>query len=405
MMGEFEQRSRESTRKRTVLPLASRTQAADEIRPAGRTRLALVGFGEIGAATAVACAQDPRSGVEVVQIFNRQLSARDACARVVYSRFVDPTDVSCWVGENQGYLRILDQVSKLTPHESMEEAASRLDDVDVVVFSVGRYAQDRACLESFLSQGRAKAVIVTCASRVADLTMVAGFNHHRVDPERHKIIALGSCTGNCAVPMLSVVEELFGAGAIRGIYSVAPHSKTNSQQIGNKGMDPKNEGILGNLIPTSTGLTKLLQQPDFFSVLGDSVDAVSIRTPTEDVSLLCMAMDVEGAGSATTADVRTAFRKASRSPRWRGIMGLCEARGSKVFWKDRRACVVYEPHVKLMPKFLKSGKRAPLSTISVMAAYANVFGYSCQIVRSVQALKLGRAPEAAERLRQPALAG
>jgi hypothetical protein len=51
---------------------------------------------------------------------------------------------------------------------------------------------------------------------------------------------------------------------------------------------------------------------------------------------------------------------------------------------------VYENFVKLHPMYLRNGQQAPLSKITIMAAYANVFGYSWQVVRAVTALNLGR---------------
>jgi glyceraldehyde-3-phosphate dehydrogenase/erythrose-4-phosphate dehydrogenase len=361
------------------------------ISPIGTTRVAIVGFGEIGVATAIASALDPGRAVDVVQIFNQYLSPKDAHARVVQSRFIDPEDSSYFREDGKSFLKIHGQISELTPHSSLDDAARQLRDVDVVVFTVGDYTKDQAALSPFLRPGGgAKVVLVTCATPVADYSIVPGFNHHLVNLRQHRILALGSCTGNCAVPLLSVIEELFGEGSIRGAYAVAPHSKTNTQEVGNKGADPKRETILGNLIPTSTGLGKLLQQPGFFGAISESTEAVSVRTPTEDVSLLCMSVDVEGGDNVTTADVASAFRDASTSPRWRGIIGLEEAHGTKMFWKDRRACIVYEPYVRLIPKFLKDGARAPLSTVTVVAAYANVFGYSSQVVRGVASLKLGR---------------
>jgi len=368
------------------------------IEARGKTRVAIVGLGEIGAATAIASALDSQQSIEVVQIFNQHLSPEDVHGRIIYSRFVDMKDASYWKEGNQGYIRILNQVSKITPHDSMEDAARQLDDIDVVVFTaVEEKTKDPAFFKPFLGPGRAKAVVVTCATPAADFSLVAGFNHHLVNVRQHKIVALGSCTGNCAVPILSVIEECLGEGAIRGLYAVAPHSKTNSQEVGNKGMDPKREGLLSNLIPTTTGLSKLLQEPGFFETLGsESIEAVSIRTPTEDVSLLCMEVDVECANNITTADIRSAFRRASQSARWNGIIACDQARGTKVFWKDTHACVVFEPFVQMRPIYLKNGQRAGVSKLSVMAAYANVSGYSWQVVRAVKALNLGRVSKEAQ---------
>jgi triosephosphate isomerase/glyceraldehyde-3-phosphate dehydrogenase/erythrose-4-phosphate dehydrogenase len=365
-------------------------QLCSEIVPQGRTRVAIVGFGEIGSTTAIVSAKRWSESIEVAQIFNKHLPPEDACARVMYSRYLDPEDVSSVKQNGSAHLRILDQFPKITPHDSMEEAAAKLDDIDVVIFTIGEFTKDPAFVRPFLQEGRAKATIVTCETAAADFHMVPGFNHHLVNVGQHRIIALGSCTGNCAVPILSLIENEFGDGAIRGLYALAPHSKTNTQEIGNKGADPKKEGLLGNLIPTTTGLSKLLQYPGFFQMMNDSMEAISVRTPTEDVSLLGMLVDVETEKYMTTGELRKRLRDAANVPRWRGIVGFDQARGTRVFWKDSHACVIYEPHIRFLPKFLRNGSPAPIASISVLAAYANVYGYSCQVARGILALNLGR---------------
>jgi glyceraldehyde-3-phosphate dehydrogenase/erythrose-4-phosphate dehydrogenase len=303
---------------------------------------------------------------------------------------VDPDQVCYGEGKDHAYIEILNQKIQLTSVDSIKQAANELADVDVVVCAIGEMSKDTRFMNDLLQTTGAKAILLTCETPAADIHMIPGFNHDLVNPQQHRKIALGSCTGNCAVPILAVIEDEFGEGAIRGVYAMTAHSKTNTQEIGNKGVDPKKEGILGNLIPTTTGLAKLLQYPGFFGVMSGSLEAVSVRTPTEDASLLGMIVDIETDRELSTASIRNLFRSASEAEQWRGIIRYDRAHGTKLLWRDTHACVIYDSYVKFLPKKLRNGQRAPISSISVMAAYANVHGYACQVARGILALRVGR---------------
>jgi len=81
----------------------------------------------------------------------------------------------------------------------------------------------------------------------------------------------------------------------------------------------------------------------------------------------------------STQSISGQFRSPAAIDRWRGIMGY-----------RRHASVVFETQLKFLPKEPENGQRSPISSISVMATYANVYGYSSQVVRGILALSLGR---------------
>jgi len=80
--------------------------------------------------------------------------------------------------------------------------------VEIVVESTGifRAREDAA---KHLGAG-AKKVIITAPAKEPDLTIVLGVNQGDYDPAQHHIISNASCTTNCLVPAVKVVQNPFG---------------------------------------------------------------------------------------------------------------------------------------------------------------------------------------------------
>ena len=344
----------------------------------GRTRVAVLGFGEVGVATSIVIAKDYADAIEVVQILNMNSSPEDAWARVVQSRYVDPAMVSYQDGQNPS-LEIMNHKILITNVDSTPDAACKLEDVDILVHTIGEYDKDQALMAAFLEPGRAKAIIVTYEKAAAGGDNVPEFNHESVNVAQHRRFSLGSSTENTAIPILAAIEEACGKGAIRGLYARSASRVTEAQALGVGEVESRKEGVLSNFIPTTTGLSRLLGYPGFFDTMGGSPGDLSIRTPTEDASLLCMSDHTTADRELSTQSISGQFRSPAAIDRWRGIMGY-----------RRHASVVFETQLKFLPKEPENGQRSPISSISVMATYANVYGYSSQVVRGILALSLGR---------------
>src|SRR5215218_218518 len=80
--------------------------------------------------------------------------------------------------------------------------------VDVVIESTGFFT-DRAKAAAHLDAG-APLVIVSAPSGGADATFVVGVNDDTFDPAKHKVVSNASCTTNCFVPMVKVLDDAFG---------------------------------------------------------------------------------------------------------------------------------------------------------------------------------------------------
>src|SRR5262245_59223296 len=80
--------------------------------------------------------------------------------------------------------------------------------VDVVIESTGLFtARDKAA--AHLDAG-APIVLVSAPSAGADATFVYGVNHTTFDPAAHRVISAASCTTNCFVPLIKVLDDAFG---------------------------------------------------------------------------------------------------------------------------------------------------------------------------------------------------
>ena len=80
--------------------------------------------------------------------------------------------------------------------------------VDMVIEATGIFSdRDKAAMH--LDAG-APFVIVSAPSKGADATFVVGVNDDTFDPATHKVVSNASCTTNCFVPMVKVLDDAFG---------------------------------------------------------------------------------------------------------------------------------------------------------------------------------------------------
>src|SRR6478752_9336480 len=79
--------------------------------------------------------------------------------------------------------------------------------VDLVVESTGFFT-DRDKAAAHLEAG-APFVIISAPAKGADATFVVGVNDDTFDAATHKIVSNASCTTNCFVPMIKVLDDAF----------------------------------------------------------------------------------------------------------------------------------------------------------------------------------------------------
>src|SRR6266480_110982 len=152
--------------------------------------------------------------------------------------------------------------------------------VDVVIESTGIFT-DRDKAAQHL-EGGAPRVIISAPAKNADATFVVGVNDDTFDPAAHTVVSNASCTTNCFVPMVKVLDDAFGID--RGLMTTV-HAYTNDQNLLDLiHKDPRRARAAAiNIVPASTGAAKAssLALPQ----LKGRMDGFALRVPVPNGSV------------------------------------------------------------------------------------------------------------------------
>jgi glyceraldehyde 3-phosphate dehydrogenase len=176
--------------------------------------------------------------------------------------------------------------------------------VDVVVESTGFFTDgDKA--KAHIAGGAPRVVISAPASNV-DATFVMGVNHDTFDPDKHTIVSNASCTTNCFVPMIKVLDDAFGVE--KGLMTTV-HAYTNDQNLLDLAHKDLRRGraAAANIVPSSTGAARATSL--VLESMKGRLDGQALRVPVQDGSIT----DFTGLlGREVTVDeINEAFKAAS----------------------------------------------------------------------------------------------
>ena len=185
--------------------------------------------------------------------------------------------------------------------------------VDVVVESTGIFtSRDKAA--AHLDAG-APYVVVSAPSSGADATFVVGVNDDAFDPATHKVVSNASCTTNCFVPMIKVLDDAFGVD--KGLMTTI-HSYTGDQMLvdgPHKDLRRARAAAI-NMVPTSTGAARATGL--VLESMQGRLDGQSIRVPTADGSITDFTGTVNR--EVTADEVNDAFKAAAESGPLAGVL-------------------------------------------------------------------------------------
>ncbi len=179
--------------------------------------------------------------------------------------------------------------------------------VDVVVESTGRFTERQGAAAHL--DGGAKRVVISAPSASADATFVIGVNDEEFDPSHHVVVSNASCTTNCYVPMVKVVDDAFGV--VSGLMTTV-HAYTNDQNLldlPHKDLRRARAAAI-NIAPTATGAARATSL--VLRSMAGRLDGTSLRVPVADGSLTDATFVVEGV--VEVEEVNQAFAKAAGSP-------------------------------------------------------------------------------------------
>jgi glyceraldehyde 3-phosphate dehydrogenase len=178
--------------------------------------------------------------------------------------------------------------------------------VDVVVESTGRFTK-RAQAYAHIDAG-ARRVVVSAPADDADATFVVGVNDDTYDPARHVVVSNASCTTNCFVPMVKVLDDAF---ELRQGLMTTVHAYTNDQELLDLARDNMRRARAAavNIVPTATGAARATDL--VLAAMKGRLDGVSLRVPVQDGSITDFTA-VLGA-QVDAEEVNSAFEKAAAS--------------------------------------------------------------------------------------------
>jgi glyceraldehyde 3-phosphate dehydrogenase (phosphorylating) len=240
--------------------------------------------------------------------------------------------------------------------------------VDVVVESTGLFTtREKAALH--LEAG-APLVIISAPGKDVDATFVVGVNDGTFDPQKHTVVSNASCTTNCFVPMVKVLDDAFGIE--RGLMTTV-HAYTGTQALvdgPSKDLREARAAAL-NIIPSSTGAARATSL--VLESMKGRLDGQSLRVPVGDGSIT----DFTGIlhRDVTVDEVNAAFRAASESGPLSG--GLLVYSTDPIVSSDivgsPASCTFDAPLTMAMGNLVK-----------VMGWYDNEWGYSNRLVDLVE---------------------
>jgi glyceraldehyde 3-phosphate dehydrogenase len=239
--------------------------------------------------------------------------------------------------------------------------------VDIVVESTG-FFNDRDKASAHIEAG-AKLVICSAPATNADATFVVGVNEDTFDPEAHKVVSNASCTTNCFVPLVKVLDDAFGVE--RGLMTTV-HAYTGDQMLVD-GLHKdlrRARGAAINIVPTSTGAARATGL--VLEAMKGRLDGTSLRVPVPTGSITDFVAVV---GQEPTVDaVNTAYKAAADSGRLAGIIRYSE---EPLVSTD----IVSDPHSCIFDSGLTMTSG---NMVKVLGWYDNEYGYSCRLIDLVR---------------------
>lgn len=235
---------------------------------------------------------------------------------------------------------------------------------EIVAESTGIF-RTREQVSAHLGETVKKVIITAPAKGKVDFSVVMGINDKDYNPAEDHIISNASCTTNCFSMLVKVLHENF---EIKRGQMTTVHSYTNDQQI----LDAPHSDLRRarsaalSIIPTSTGAASAIQL--VFPELKGKLEAVAMRVPTPDVSVVDFTCEV---GKATTAkEINKTFLEASKN----NLKGYLRYVDEPLVSSD----FVGDTHSAAFDAELTSVVEDKL--VKVIAWYDNEYGYSSRVV-------------------------
>lgn len=299
-------------------------------------RVAINGYGRIGRSVLRALFEAQLVGraqnLQLVAI--NELADRNTIAHLTrydstHGRFAGPVEL---VGEER--IRIAQWDMQLLHEEDPSRLPWRELDIDLVLECTGSF-DDRTTAQKHIDAGAKHLLFSHPATSDVDATIVYGYNHQQLSG-REYIVSNASCSTNCIVPVIHLLDEALGieSGMLTTI-----HSAMNDQPV----IDAyhhtdlrKTRSAFQSIIPVDTGLARGIDR--LLPALAGKFEAQAMRVPVVNVSAIDLNLVVKSATDAQAINglIRTAAQK-----KFSGVLGYTdELLASWDFNHDARSGIV-----------------------------------------------------------------
>ncbi|XUO87120.1 glyceraldehyde 3-phosphate dehydrogenase NAD-binding domain-containing protein [Halomonas sp. KM072] len=278
-------------------------------------RIAINGYGRIGQCVLRALVERGHPDLEVVAI--NELSD---LATITYLTRYDTTH-GRFPGEveNEGDALVINgQRIQVLCERDPDALPWKALDIDLVLECSGSF-KDRATAERHLKAGARQLLFSQPAENDVDATIVWGINEHELSGAQ-RILSAASCTTNCLVPLLTVLDEALGLE--HGVTTTI-HSAMNDQPV----IDAYHQtdlrltrSAMQSIVPVDTGLAVGISR--LMPALAGRFECLHVRVPTINVSAMDVSLTVRRDTDAQ--QVNALLREASQQ-RLAGVLGYTEA--------------------------------------------------------------------------------
>ncbi|EMT6575301.1 TPA: erythrose-4-phosphate dehydrogenase [Providencia rettgeri] len=277
-------------------------------------RVAINGFGRIGRSVLRALYESGRRA-EIVVVAVNELAEPEGIAHLL--KYDSSHGRFAWdVRLNGTLLQVGDDNIRLFHQSELHELPWKELGIDVVLDCSGVYgSRDDGLLH--LAAGAKKVLFSHPGADDLDATIVYGVNHESLTAQ-DKIVSNASCTTNCIIPIIKLLDEAFSieSGTVTTI-----HASMNDQPV----IDAYHKDLRRtraasqSIIPVDTKLAAGITR--IFPKFKDHFEAISVRVPTTNVTAIDLSVTVHN--DVCVDKVNQLLRNAAQG-HFRGIVDYTE---------------------------------------------------------------------------------
>jgi len=270
------------------------------------------------------------------------------------------------IGVADAGLTIDDRLIRITSERDPSQIDWAQSKVDVVIESTGRFTTRETAASHLV--GGARKVIVSAPGTDVDATFVVGVNDDTYNAVEHHVVSNASCTTNCFVPMVKVLDDAFGVET--GLMTTI-HAYTNDQNLLDLAHSDARRARAAavNIVPSSTGAARATGL--VLQAMKGRLDGTSLRVPIPVGSITDFTAIVR---STTAEEVNAAFKMAAEGSLSSVLMYTDEPIVSEDIVGTPASCTFDSLMTMVMPV---GGDR---SMVKVFGWYDNEWGYSNRLV-------------------------